>query len=101
MPETLELETFAPLVGDAFTLRPPDGDPLELVLSEAERSGDGPAGGMPGRAVPFALLFHGPPERPLDQGTYRLEHPQLGAVEVFVVPVGPDERGPRYEAIFA
>jgi Domain of unknown function (DUF6916) len=58
--------------------------------------------------APFSVLFHGPLEPVLPQGIYQLEHDQLGTLELFIVPVGPDEpsapgQAPtamRYEAVF-
>jgi hypothetical protein len=29
-----------------------------------------------------------------------MEHEEIGALDIFLVPIGPDEEGPRYEAIF-
>jgi len=29
-----------------------------------------------------------------------MEHPGIGTFELFLVPIGPDEKGLRYEAIF-
>jgi hypothetical protein len=56
---------------------------------------------------PFSVLFHGPLDNVLPQGTHRLEHEQLGVLEVFMVPVGTNEPAPgekptamRYEAVF-
>lgn len=69
---------------------------LFLHLSEVTRSGD--ANSVSDR--PFSLLFHGPHGRRLEQGTLSLSHPGLGSLEIFVVPLGPDARGERYEAIF-
>lgn len=34
------------------------------------------------------------------QGIHRVEHEQLGSLEIFLVPLGPDQQGMRYEAIF-
>jgi hypothetical protein len=48
----------------------------------------------------FSLLFHGPREPFLAQRTYPFHHDQLGAFDLFLVPVGKDEEGFRYEAIF-
>ncbi len=40
-------------------------------------------------------------ETPLQQRIHALEHPQLGRLELFLVPVGPGPDGvPRYEAVF-
>ncbi len=49
----------------------------------------------------FSLLFHGPAEPRLSQQTYRVEHPVMGDFELFLVPVGADEAGTSYEAIFS
>ncbi len=48
----------------------------------------------------FSLLFHGPVEYPLQQRIYRLQHDQLGILEIFLVPVGRDKEGYHYEAVF-
>ena len=49
----------------------------------------------------FSLLFRGPVDPFLSQGTYRLDHAELGALDIFLVPIGPDAEGMRYEAVFA
>jgi hypothetical protein len=51
--------------------------------------------------VPFSILLRGPAEPVLPQGIFRLEHPRLGAADVFFVPIGRDDRGTAYEAIFS
>jgi hypothetical protein len=48
----------------------------------------------------FSLLFRGPADRPLAQGTYRFEHSQFGSFALFIVPMVPDQAGQGYEAIF-
>ena len=37
---------------------------------------------------------------PAVQGTYQLEHEQFGTFGIFLVPVGRDPQGLRYEALF-
>jgi hypothetical protein len=37
----------------------------------------------------------------LPQATYPVEHDELGRMEIFLVPIGPDGSGMRYEAVFA
>lgn len=50
---------------------------------------------------PFSVLFHGPLTPVLPQGIYHLEHERLGAVDLFLVPVGPVEpNAMAYEAVF-
>ncbi len=93
--EDLTLAMFEPLVGETFALDAGAGEPLELVLAAAA-----PAGEQPGGRAPFSLLFHGPPQPLLPQAIYRLEHTALGALEIFIVPLGQDAQVTRYEAIF-
>lgn len=70
--------------------------PLELELYEVS-----PYEKHPGpRTEPFSAYFHGPREAVLPQRIYRVEHDRLGEMELFLVPIGPDEKGMRYEVVF-
>lgn len=91
----LTLADFSPLVHDTFRVSDPA---LELTLREAEAA---PGTPPPGTRAPFSLMFGGPPEPLLRQGIHRLEHPALGPLELFLVPVAPDATGARYQAVFA
>jgi uncharacterized protein DUF6916 len=90
----LTVDSFAPHVGERFAL-PEQGRELELIEARAH-----PGEPPPGRRAPFALLFRSPVEPILEQRTYEFEHPELGALAIFIVPVGRDDTGIRYEAIF-
>lgn len=48
----------------------------------------------------FAIVFTGPPDALLGQGTYHLVHPELGDFAVFMTPVGRTSAGVEYEACF-
>jgi hypothetical protein len=48
----------------------------------------------------FSIMFCGGIKMPLEQGTVQLEHPTMGAFDIFLVPVKRDEQGMHYEAIF-
>jgi hypothetical protein len=48
----------------------------------------------------FSLVFRGPRDRLLQQGMYELQHRHLGALALFLVPVGRDHEGLYYEAVF-
>jgi hypothetical protein len=48
----------------------------------------------------FSAYFHGPGDRLLPQGIYPLEHEAMGNFELFLVPIGKDDRGYQYEAVF-
>jgi hypothetical protein len=54
-----------------------------------------------GARQPFTLLFHGVFDPWLPQAIYPFDHPALGEFDMFIVPVGPDEVGMRYEAVFS
>jgi hypothetical protein len=79
--------------------------PFEVELVEVAEHAASTGGAF---RVPFSLLFHGPLGPVMPQAIYRLDHEQLGALEVFVVPVGPAEpavpgEAPtkmRYEVVF-
>jgi hypothetical protein len=86
------LETFSPAVGGQFRVRTPAGE-LDAVLAEATALPPQPHG-----RAPFSLLFRAGQAFP--QGCYTFTHPDLGAFELFVVPLGPDAAGLRYEAVF-
>lgn len=80
---------------DFFVSLGNDADSLQLRLVEvSELSGGGP------RPEPFSLIFSGPHNVYLPQQTYTLNHNVMGAVEIFMVPIRPDQRGARLQAIF-
>jgi hypothetical protein len=50
---------------------------------------------------PFSLIFREAAATSyLAQRIYPLTHPQMGELAVFLVPIGPDRVGMRYEAVF-
>jgi hypothetical protein len=48
----------------------------------------------------FSLLFQGPGDQLLPQQIYPLQHPRLGSLEIFLVPVSRDQAAIYYEAVF-
>jgi hypothetical protein len=79
------------------TFRLPPSEPVsELVLIEAKNLREPPASGR----APFSLLFRGPRAPVLEQSIRCLEEPVLGNLDIFLVPIGPDEEGMVYEAVF-
>ena len=102
MPEHVTSATFAPLLGQAFVATPGRGEPVELVLSACDEAPHlaVPGAGGSGR-VPFSLLFHARDGRYLEQQIFTVRHPDLGDLPVFLVPLGPDDGGMRYEAVFS
>jgi hypothetical protein len=59
-----------------------------------------PAGEV-GRQHPFSLLFRGPADVCVAQGTYPLRVDGGDPIAIFIVPVSRDADGYRYEAIFS
>jgi hypothetical protein len=99
--DRLSANSFAPTVGDMFALDADDAGRLELELLEARlHDPDAPAEDASGARAPFTLTFRGPTDPLLPQRIYHLEHPSLGALEIFVVPIAHDDSGTTYEAIF-
>lgn len=97
MSDPYELEAYESCVGDAFRLEFADHPPIDLTLAEAAPS---PWQREEGGKVAFRLEFTGPAEPLLDQRTYRMQHGELGTIEIFIVPIGRDEKATTYEAIF-
>ncbi|SFN50515.1 DUF6916 family protein [Dokdonella immobilis] len=52
------------------------------------------------RGEPFALTLAAPAATRGTQGLYRLQHPQLGTLEVFLVPIAPVDGQALFEAVF-
>ena len=93
---------FADRVSETFEVRDASVSAVTLTLvetSESDASGGTGPDGVERRQ--FSLLFRGPVDPLLPQRTYRLEHAELGDLDLFLVPIGPDAEGMRYEAVFA
>ena len=50
--------------------------------------------------VAFSAIFRGPRELPFGQGSYAIFHPGMGQADLFLVPIGREADGMRYEAVF-
>jgi hypothetical protein len=94
--DRLTREDFLPRVGETFRVAESG---IDLVLTEA--AGFSTPGAVAGpRKAPFSLLFRGPKQPILPQRIWALENETLGRLEIFLVPIGPDAGGMRYEAVF-
>jgi hypothetical protein len=93
--------TFAGHVGERFELVPGDGEPFAVTLSRCDPTTAGDPGDWIERIgrVPFSLLFHAEPGAAAPQQIFELRHPALGSFSLFLVPLGPDDQGMRYEAV--
>lgn len=90
----LTLNTFVPHVGSRFVINVDAAQTIALELTTAEDLGSN------ARQEQFHLLFQGPPDSPLRQSIYTLEHPALGTMELFLVPIARKPEGFVYQAVF-
>lgn len=90
------LHQFVPLLGEIFEIIAETSIPAVLVeatdLREVQGRGQ--------RSRQFSLVWRGPPGARLDQRIYTLRHAALGDLDLFLVSIGPDSEGMRYEAVF-
>jgi len=98
--DRLTVADFSSHIGSAFRMHTGPGQSVEVELIEATSFVHAPDAAPKGR--PFNLLFRGPHPAcdRLSQQIYVFEHPAVGTMEIFVVPLGPDEKGMRFEAVF-
>lgn len=99
MLESFTVETFRAHLGSTFRIYVDARDSLEVELLSATEL-DERSSAQAGRRRPFSIVFRGPGDLLFPQRIYRIEHGQIGSFELFLVPIGPDEKGLRYEAIF-
>lgn len=86
---------FEPQLHTAFALQLNATEALPLTLTQVEVT---PRPG-PGR-LGFSLIFASDRRGHLPQRIYTLVHPALGALELFLVPIGSNAIGMQYQAIF-
>ena len=96
--EDFTAETFTGRLGSTFRIHAHAGDPLDVELISVTELGERPERSSGPHRRPFSIVFRG--DASLPQRIYRMEHTELGAFEIFLVPIAPDARGRRYEAIF-
>jgi hypothetical protein len=75
-----------------------DSGALELRLVECRRLNS--HGRSNGQREPFSLMFLGPRQPVLPQRMYNFDFGELGAFDIFIVPIASDGSGTTYEAVF-
>ncbi len=88
---------FEPLVGSTFQLRLNPAETLPLVLTQVRVASQTPAATL---RQGFSLIFGSALPGHVPQHIYTLEHPALGALDLFIVPIGPNADGMQYQAVF-
>ncbi|MDP2275656.1 MAG: hypothetical protein Q8N23_03395 [Archangium sp.] len=88
---TCTLADFSPFLGQTFTAE----EGVGLVLGAAH-----PGRPRAGARTGFSLHFVGPRLPALPQRLHALNHPALGELLLFLVPISEDSTGRTYEAVF-
>lgn len=95
--QLLSCETFAGRAGETFELTMGDNS-LPLTLTEVTPLPARPFPGM--MRAPFSLVFRSSTQVVLPQRIYRLKNAAMGALDIFLVPIGRDTKGAVYQAVF-
>ena len=102
--QELTLSLFEPHVGSSFQVLVHGQPALKMKLVEAEDLTVAGRWRDPAvRVQPFSLIFHGPLSPIAPQSNYDLSHAQLGQLQIFLVPLGPDKKSRlnmQYQAVF-
>jgi hypothetical protein len=99
MLDRLTSADFIPYLNQPFIIYLEGSLPYALELTSVDELGEA---NTPGGRRPFSLIFSNPrKDAYLSQRIYRLEHEKMGPLELFLVPLGPDQTGMKYEAIFS
>ena len=98
----LTVKDFHRVLGQTFWIQKETGEKVAAQLIEASLLGKQKPSverGM-GKRDPFSIVFQAQPQNLLKQQIYQVRHDELGALEIFLVPISADERGTRCEAVF-
>lgn len=98
MSDPFTIDRFLPHVGEVFHVVTGESQQMPVLLSEITRLATD--GSKLRRREPFSLVFHAPAGSLLEQQVYRIEKPGMEPFECFLVPIGPDAYGMRFEAIY-
>ncbi|HXV97192.1 MAG TPA: hypothetical protein VEC93_02130 [Anaerolineae bacterium] len=97
MLDKLTKDIFADYIGTSFQLKLVSSEVITLELTEVTTLHSR----RPEQRQPFSIVFRGPHTPALGQAMYVLSHKQMGVIEnLFLAPIGLDERGRYYEAVF-
>ncbi len=95
MSDLIAIDAFRGREGDTFVLHATPEHRFDFALERVRSLEQGS-----GNREPFALDFRGPRDPVLAQRIYRLTHAEMDDLDIFIVPLGVDAEGARYEAIF-
>jgi hypothetical protein len=94
VPEFFTKEEFSEHLNTKFAIPLQPSGAVELELLEVVSTLSTP------RQEQFSIFFRGPANIYLPQMTYRMKHDAMGELDLFIVPIGQQPDGFRYEAVF-
>lgn len=95
MPERWTSQDLIPHLYTVFKIETPTASDVEIELELTDIADRSSA-----RVEQFSLLFAGPQSPLLPQATYVLDHPRMGELSLFLVPLGPRNGKMVYQAAF-
>jgi hypothetical protein len=95
----LTRDIFTGCLGSKFRLHVDSGTFVEVELIETTTLRRNPPG-VGAKREPFSIVFRASKDFLVPQKIYKLQHEKVGTLEICLVPIGPDQQGMRYEAIF-
>ena len=98
-PGNATVNDFSGFVGQKFHLQAEDGTIVRAKLIETNSPKT--RRGLRFRREQFSIIFDVENSLELIQGQYRLSHPQIASMELFMVPVDLPAKHNRLEAIFS
>jgi hypothetical protein len=84
---------FSACIDTEFEVQVSSAERLTMELIRVQERHDSP------RLEQFSLVFRGPMSPIQEQRIYPIKHERLGSFELFLVPIGPDEKGMCYEVV--
>lgn len=94
MEASLTQEEFTQHANTSFLVQLDEQQNVSLELTEVSDLK------VSSRQEEFAIVFRGPLDKFLGQGTRSLIHERMGQIELFLVPIKHDAQGVYYEAVF-
>lgn len=99
MLDTIQLSDFQTLLNKTIPIRFTPEITLPAVLIEAKETRSDTTNTS---RTPFSLIFRTEQKTEYyNQANFGVQHPELGEIVMFMVPIGFDAEGMRYQAIFS
>jgi hypothetical protein len=92
---TLKKSTFDPYLNTKFEIHTQSAGIVEVDLIEITDHSQG-------RMENFSLVFKGPLEKPFEQRIHKVQHPEMGELDLFLVPITYGKADAMYyQAVFS